>query len=197
MTFEIDKQNALTKKDKSTKASIDIHITELCDVINTSNEYYTTSSCAGRITISLNPSLGNKKEHRWLFVSHEQITFEQMNQILQTMSQADALQGQLWLKQEQFIIHIGCKHVENAHQLLKLANTVGLTHSGIISLSPKIIVEIIHEPPLQNLIGIDGQIIVNEMYIKNIITIANEQLAKTHEKIEAFKNQFVQKIMKK
>ena len=47
MAFETDKKTALTKIDKSKKGQIDEQIKPLCDLINSSVDYYTTSSCSG------------------------------------------------------------------------------------------------------------------------------------------------------
>ncbi|MBW3019386.1 hypothetical protein KY329_04350, partial [Candidatus Woesearchaeota archaeon] len=51
MDFDNDKKNALTKLDKSTKGSIDEPVIPILNLINSMNDYYTTSSCSGRIMI--------------------------------------------------------------------------------------------------------------------------------------------------
>ncbi|MBU1854157.1 MAG: hypothetical protein KKF89_00405, partial [Nanoarchaeota archaeon] len=53
-TFEIEKQNALNKKDKSHEQKWDEKIKALCSKINKNPNYFTTSSCAGRITLNKN-----------------------------------------------------------------------------------------------------------------------------------------------
>ena len=49
--FNRQKENALSSVDLSRKGSIDSHIVDLVEYINTSMEYFTTSSCSGRIII--------------------------------------------------------------------------------------------------------------------------------------------------
>ena len=49
--FEKEKQDFLSKKDKSKKGSIDDGIIGLINLINSKSDYYTTSSCAGRIVL--------------------------------------------------------------------------------------------------------------------------------------------------
>jgi len=55
MTFQKHKKDFLNKKDKSKKGSIDGEIKKLVDKINSLENYYTTSSCSGRILIAKIP----------------------------------------------------------------------------------------------------------------------------------------------
>ncbi|MCK5108013.1 MAG: hypothetical protein KAQ83_04765, partial [Nanoarchaeota archaeon] len=43
------KKVVLSKMDKSSKGSIDEKIKKICDIINEKEEYFTTSSCSGRL----------------------------------------------------------------------------------------------------------------------------------------------------
>ena len=45
------KEHSLSKIDKSKKNSIDKNIKSLINIINKSDDYYTTSSCSGRIVL--------------------------------------------------------------------------------------------------------------------------------------------------
>ena len=54
------KKSILSKPDKSSKKSWDKKIIKLCDKINLSENYYTTSSCSGRIVLMQDQE---KKEH--------------------------------------------------------------------------------------------------------------------------------------
>jgi tRNA(Phe) wybutosine-synthesizing methylase Tyw3 len=46
--FETRKLNCLSKRDKSSAGRIDPHAVDICAALNKRDEYYTTSSCAGR-----------------------------------------------------------------------------------------------------------------------------------------------------
>ena len=46
--FQTRKSNCLSKRDKSCAGRIDPRAVEICDALNRREEYYTTSSCAGR-----------------------------------------------------------------------------------------------------------------------------------------------------
>ena len=72
--FLQQKQDILSKQDKSSKQSLDKKIRDLCNKINKLENYYTTSSCSGRIILIIE---SNKKEHG-LFVKiyHDLLNFE-------------------------------------------------------------------------------------------------------------------------
>lgn len=52
--FNQRKYEVLKKIDKSSKGSWDKHILKLCEKINKKEDYYTTSSCSGRVTLIKN-----------------------------------------------------------------------------------------------------------------------------------------------
>ena len=58
--FLTHKHQALDGKDFSRKGSIDDHIVNLVQLINTNESYFTTSSCSGRTILFEQPSLLNK-----------------------------------------------------------------------------------------------------------------------------------------
>jgi|SRR3989344_2420123 len=166
MNFATEKKNFLTKKDKSTKASIDEDIKDLLDSINKNPDYYTTSSCSGRIVL-LNTE--DKKRSTWLFVSHEPI-------------KELPIQEKSYFLQEPIILHIACRNLEAAKKLLQIANEIGLGKSGIISLE-KIIVELKGTERIETIVTPD----LPEDYLTLLIEEANRKLQRTKEKIKKLK----------
>ena len=75
------KKDVLSKLDKSSKGNWDKRISNLCMKINSSNDYYTTSSCAGRIVLMLD----EEKKQGGLFIKiyHDEISFEELEEELQ------------------------------------------------------------------------------------------------------------------
>ena len=130
MTFTNQKKTFLTKLDKSKKGSVDKRALEIINTINNLEDYYTTSSCSGRIYLWRGS--GKKNETQWLKVSHDLIS----NEFLQIQDQ-----GFIWLRYEGFIIHIACKDIESANTLLQKATTI-YKKSSILTISKKIVVEI-------------------------------------------------------
>ena len=60
MSFINEKKVFLSKLDKSNKSSIDKNILNLINLINQKDDYYTTSSCSGRVYLR---SDSNKKDN--------------------------------------------------------------------------------------------------------------------------------------
>ena len=71
--FDLIKKNQLMKKDKSNEQRIDPAIRNLCEKINRKKDYYTTSSCSGRIVLV--KGLKDKAKNVFLLKAHEKISF--------------------------------------------------------------------------------------------------------------------------
>lgn len=71
MTFLNQKKTYLAKSDKSKKGSLDEKVVPLLTEINKNPNYYTTSSCSGRVYLW--KGTGKKSETQWLKVSHDLI----------------------------------------------------------------------------------------------------------------------------
>lgn len=79
--FLQQKQDILSKNDKSSKESIDEKITKLCNKINKKENYYTTSSCAGRILIMIDEV--RKQGGLFLKVHHDKISLRKLKEDLE------------------------------------------------------------------------------------------------------------------
>jgi tRNA wybutosine-synthesizing protein 3 len=81
MNFEKEKKEFLTKKDKSRKGTIDNRIKKLVNKINSLDDFYTTSSCSGRVLILAMPKSNKKNEVQYLFTTHNKTDFNQIKNI--------------------------------------------------------------------------------------------------------------------
>ncbi|MBI2668985.1 hypothetical protein HYX14_04025 [Candidatus Woesearchaeota archaeon] len=133
MNWDNEKKCFLGKMDKSKKGSIDEKVIPLLQAINAHSDYYTTSSCSGRVYFWR--GTGRKNETEWIKVSHNLIDEEFF--ALQEKQKS----GLIWLRFEPFIIHVACRNLESANRLLDIAKKI-YKKSYILSASNKIIVEI-------------------------------------------------------
>lgn len=159
MDFQVEKKQALHRKDKSRKGKLDEDIRPIIDLINSNKNYYTTSSCSGRILLIKIPHEAKKHECEWLFVSHKYITVNDIKEHIRLTKHP------IWLKVEPAIIHVCCNSLKDAKLLLKLVKEAGLKKSNIISISKRIIVEIVDTEYLNMLIARDNKLIVNDFNI--------------------------------
>ena len=171
MGFASDKSTFLAKEDKSLKGSIDRHIKFLCDAINANDSFYTTSSCSGRIVLLNIPDSGKKNESEWLFVSHDEAGEYAISSEL-----TDLPDGEIWFRFEPLIIHVACETVADAGTLIKALQDAGFKHSGVISLSRKIVVEIIGNQRLDTIIAKDRTLLVTDAYISMLVETANRKM---------------------
>ena len=184
MTFDLHKKNALSKLDKSKIGGIDEKIIPLVNLINSKEDYYTTSSCAGRIVLLAITESARKNEAEWLLQSHSAITFQQAKEALKNIPE----NKEVWFKEESTIIHVDCRTLEGAISFLHKAKDIGFRRSGISSIKHKIILEILSTERIDTIIAKEGKILVTDEYLQILVDEANKKLLKTQEKIEKFKN---------
>jgi tRNA wybutosine-synthesizing protein 3 len=179
ITFERRKDDCLSKNDKSSIGEIDEPILDLCNKINKLENYYTLSSCSGRIVLIKN--LDKKQPGMFVFRSHDLVKFSELKQSLLEYKEKESL----IFKQEQPILHVACRTLEDAEKILKIAKEAGFKHSGIISIAEsRIVVEIIGSEQLALPILEKGKILLDEFYLKILIRESNERLKKSWEKIK-------------
>ncbi len=180
--FALEKQNALKKEDKSHEQKWDKKIISLCNKINSLENYFTTSSCAGRITLLKNTD--KKIPNAFLFKTHDIITEEKVKNILQEKLNEEII----YFRQEPCALHVACKTIDDAIQLLKLAKQSGWKRSGIFSTNKeKFICELcstewIVTPIIKNQ--------STEEFLQTLIGEANKKLIRTWGKIERLENLF-------
>ncbi|AJF62061.1 TPA: hypothetical protein HA239_05630 [Candidatus Woesearchaeota archaeon] len=183
MDFDNEKKQALNKLDKSKKGEIDVQILSLIKKVNKNPDYYTTSSCAGRVMILKESE--RKDGVEWVFSSHEAVKYSEIGRHL-----ADVPEETLWFRMEPPIFHVCCRDINAAETLIKIANNSGFRRSGIIGIKKRIIVEILFPEKMDAPISEKGSMIVEEAYLKRLIYYANSKLKKTRKKLKIFEELF-------
>lgn len=180
-TFLQRKKDILSKKDKSHIGKWDVKIISLCEKINKSEDYYTTSSCSGRIIIIADQD----KKARNLFLKryHELINFEQLKKDLEEVAK-DSVKL-IKFKLDPCALHVACNSLENASKLCSKARLAGWKKSGIISTDKRYIIELNSTERLEFPIINQGKILVNDEYLEVLVKRANEKLENTWKKIKA------------
>ncbi|MBR9690434.1 hypothetical protein GOV08_01995 [Candidatus Woesearchaeota archaeon] len=182
MTFENDKKKylaALYKPDNSKKGNVDLQIKELIDKINSKNNYYTTSSCAGRIVLIMIPKSGRKDHAKWLFTTHDKVSPKDL-------PLDDFPQDTVWFRQEGAVLHVCCKTVSAAQILVNKAKTAGFKRSGIMATKKRVMIEISSTESIDAPISKDGRLLVDKNYINILVNEANKKLKRNGEKAKKF-----------
>lgn len=126
--FEKRKQDALGRIDKSRKGSIDPKIKKICNKINSHKDYFTTSSCSGRIVLIKLDGKSRKMDSEWLFTTHDKVKKDEIRNILNIL---ESEIGDIWFKQEPMILHVCCRNVEAGDRLWMLAREAGYKRGGL------------------------------------------------------------------
>ncbi len=176
--FLNNKKTFLAKLDKSKKGEVDEKIIPLLNIINSKEDYYTTSSCSGRVYLWR----GNEKknEMEWLKVSHELIEedfFELKN-----------YDGLIWLRLEDMILHVCCRDLDGANKLLESCRRI-YKKSCILSASNKIIVEIRGSEFVEMPLFRDGQLLFSGE-IEWLVGLVNYRLKRVWEKMGKLEKDF-------
>jgi tRNA wybutosine-synthesizing protein 3 len=190
MQFEQKKTatlDALRSTDSSRQGHVDAEVVDLLDAINAHTSYYTTSSCAGRILIYEDHPSKHKQDVRWLLSSHQEVSFEEVNAVL-----ANAKEHTLWLRFEPLILHVCCKTIEDAHHLITLVHDCGFKHSGVLSLQPRIIVEVLGSERIDVPLAQDGKIAVDATYLRFLVDEANKKMVANMKRREELKKKISQ-----
>ncbi len=163
------------------KGEVDKEIIPLLNLINKNQYYYTTSSCSGRVVVAESRPDDNKKEFMFLGKWHRKV---KLNEVLEAVKKHE--KNILWFRVDPVILHVCCKDMKSADNLLKTAIKSGLKRSGIYQIKPRVMAELIGVDMLSAPIGENGKLLVNEDYLAYLIEIANGKMEKNHKKIEKF-----------
>ncbi|XP_020824210.1 tRNA wybutosine-synthesizing protein 3 homolog isoform X2 [Phascolarctos cinereus] len=158
--FQKWKAQSLSKADLSRKGSVDEDVVELVRLLNGREQFFTTSSCSGRILLldgGLNGCEIQKQNCSWLLVTHRICA---KDDVLSALKKA---RGDAVLKFEPFVLHVQCRQLQDA-QILAVRSTHGL------------------EVPLSN----KGRLMVTEEYIEFLLKIANQKMEENKKRIDRF-----------
>ena len=174
------KKSALSKLKKAQNENkVDPGIQSILSIINESENYYTSSSCFGRIVLLEIPSIGDKKEAKFLGKWHRTIDVDEV-----TSAAGKTESGQLWLLSQSPIIHITAKTNNAADKILKTAIACGFKNSGLKSIGKKIVVEILSTERLDAPVGKDGALYCNHDHLELLVNISNEIMERSTLKLQ-------------
>jgi tRNA wybutosine-synthesizing protein 3 len=187
-TFQKQKQDFLSKKDKSKKGSIDEKMRPIVNLINSLDNYYTTSSCAGRIVL-LHQLSGEKQGAKWLFSSHSSIKGAQLKKALSQLPK----KGIVWLLAEAPIIHVACWTQEDAWTLVGVFRNSGFKRAHIISSTKnRTTIEAFGNQRVEMPIARQGNLMLPNNFCQFLAEVANDKLKKSR----ALLNKLVQNLKK-
>jgi tRNA wybutosine-synthesizing protein 3 len=180
-TFAFGKEKQLAKSDRSNIGSWDKKLVPLCNKLNKKKNYYTTSSCSGRIVLL--KASDKKIEDAFLFRTHEKTSYKELKKVLNEISYEEGVEFQ----QTSCILHVACRTMEDALDLVRKAKEVGWKRSGVMTGGERYVVELHSTESMCLPIMDKKKILVDDNYLKLIIEQANNKLDRVWEKIDRLK----------
>ncbi len=178
--FIQNKKNTMEKlSDAIEENKVDSGIIPILEKINSYDEYYTSSSCFGRIVLLEIPKIGDKKNANSLGKWHRTIKISEFKDAFEKSEN-----GQLWLLSQAPIIHVFSKDLEAGDKLVKKAVSCGFKNSGFRSISKNIVIEITSTERLDSPVGYDANLYCDEKYLKLLVEIANNIIKKSTSKLK-------------
>ncbi|XP_076018478.1 tRNA wybutosine-synthesizing protein 3 homolog [Genypterus blacodes] len=183
-TFSQWKKQRLKRLDLSKKGSVDEEIVHVISLLNGCEEYFSTSSCSGRVILidtAPESSAVQKQNCVWLFVSHQKCNSDDL------MSALDRSTGDAVLKFEPFVLHVQCRRLEDAQLMHSVAINSGFRNSGLtVGKTGKIIAAVRSTHSLEVPLSHQGRLLVGRDYINFLIQMSNQKMEENIRRIQRF-----------
>ena len=153
------------------EGQVDERVKPIVEKINSISDYFTTSSCSGRIVVLEAPSFGRKRKAKFLGKWHRKVDVGEVKKALQKGGK-----GEIWFLVQSSIFHVAAISMEDARKLLNVANQSGFKYSSIKSVNGKIMVEILGTERIDAPLGVDGKIYGGDEYVELLVEIGNRMM---------------------
>ncbi|XP_036988710.2 tRNA wybutosine-synthesizing protein 3 homolog isoform X1 [Artibeus jamaicensis] len=177
------KAQCLSKADLSRKGSVDEDVAEIVQLLNGQEQFFTTSSCSGRIILldgSINGFEVQKQNCRWLLVTHKPCI---KDDVIVALKNAN---GDAVLKFEPLVLHVQCQQLQDAQILHSVAIDSGFRNSGItVGKRGKTMLAVRSTHGLEVPLSHKGKLMVTEDYIDFLLKIANQKMEENKKRIES------------
>ncbi len=180
MSFDQEKESVLSRADRSIKGSVDKQVEGIISFLNSCPDYYTTSSCSGRISV-LAPGKTKRDETTWILKSHEPVEKGQLIKALSSLPK-----NKVWLRMESLILHITSRDLDAAKLILQCAQDSGLKRSGLVLPFDAARILIEGHDKLSAPIAAEGKLLVDNNYLAHLLDEANAKLKKNFERLGRF-----------
>lgn len=151
--------------------------------------FFTTSTCSGRITLMDLNENESKKENVFYRKWHSTVKFSDVWKGIEAYSS----NGNLWLRQDAFVYVIGTNTWENVKKLIRACQEAGVKRYGVHHFEDeKILMEIFGTQNMSIPLMVRGKMIADKKAVSEWVKIANRKWKQN----EAKRKQF-EKILKK
>jgi len=190
--FDMVKEHHKNTFEKAKKdGKMDKDFISLCNFLTKSKNYFSASSCAGRITLVGLDMTESKKESAFHRKWHRKVKFKEVKEGI------EAYRGEvLWFKQEPLIFHLGTNNLENSKKALVACEKAGVKRSGIkVAKEGKFIIEIVGTHQINTPVKEKGITKIDNAYLKYLVEKANQKFDKNNKSLKKLEKE-MKKILK-
>ncbi len=163
-----------TYKKAKKEGKMDKEFIPICDYIAKTEDYFTSSCCAGRITLVGLDKNESKKESAFHRKWHRKVSFTEIKEGIESYN-GDTL----WFKQEPLIFHLGTNNLLNAKKILVVCEKAGMKRAGIKAAKEgKFIIEMVGTHNINVPIREKQKTIISDEFLLYIVKKANEKFVK-------------------
>lgn len=179
--FEMVKKRHGESLEKAIKTGkIDEAMVSLCTFIAGTKDFFTSSSCSGRILLLKMEKGESKRDASFHKKWHSPVQFQEFWKYLEKKNAQN-----LWFKTEPFILHIGCRNIEGARKILRIMKNAGIKRGGIIvAKEGKFIVEFQGTQEMAFPVKENGKMLVEKGFMEKMLSVANQKIEKNYKMLE-------------
>ena len=182
--FNDKKKRALQLLSKArSQGKVDFGAEKILDLLNATEQYYTTSSCSGRVVLLSLPELGDKKHACFLLKYHKPPV--KVDEIQHILEQYDST-NMVFLQMQAPIFHVCCSSINAADLLVKLGYEAGLKNSSIKRFSSPFLVEINGTERMDVPLCADGEQFWSSSYLGFLSNLSETMLQRSEKSLEQF-----------
>ncbi len=161
----------------------DMRMKGLCTYLNSLENFFTSSSCSGRIVLLSVKSIGEKQPKAFHRKWHRKVKLKEVVDALEEKTR----EKELWFKLDPFIIHIGARDLENARKVLKCMRAAGIKRGGIIvAQKGKFLIELQGTHAMALPVKSHGEELIGREYVTFLVKQANKKLGENYKRLELF-----------
>lgn len=188
--WEFLKQFNVSKYGKAKdEGKADKPIIPLCDFLNSKPNYFTSSSCSGRIILIDIPGK-SKKRAEFLLKWHSVVNVEK------ALKEVLSVKGKkVWFRFDPFILHISCRTMKDAEKVLKIKWDSGIRRGGIHSISEgRLAVELDGSESIAVPVMEKGKFLVDKAFFRYLLKLANVKMRENRRRFKIFEKNVYERI---
>lgn len=168
----VKERHALLWQKAKAAGKVDDRMIPLVEFIFSKPDYFTTTTCSGRILLLNLDSKELKKPDSFFAKWHEIPEFKEVWKALNKKSSQD-----LWFKQEPFVMVVGTSSIENAKKIMVICRNNGVKKAGIMACEEgRFLIEIMGSHYISFLAKQDSKILVEKEFLEKQFETACKKL---------------------